>query len=396
MPPRDVVDPVAALTLRAWMLRALADPAARDVRALDAVAACTPATWDLVLRVERCALALRSALADVEPAPLPPPIASLLKNAATVELRRNLSALMQLRMLGELAREHGWRVVALKGAVAAAARIPIDVSDIDVVTHPDHAPALAAALDARGYAPYGAGSRSHLAARLKPGGIQIEVHHALALIEDLPAFLNRAVPLDSIPGLFVPAPADHLWHLLVHSVLYHPDRRGRIRDLLLIRHAAVDAPPDAVRVVERRIAAHADAAPLRAALAMARELDHPPGPSERFARITRDKYFLACQRFPLPRGHVRRKLLAHTASFLDGTTSLANQIRRVATAPVMDPTTIRPIAWLMRYAPRIGGLCRRLMRMIQVLVCYVVVRTARRRAQRVLPLPPVSDGNVAG
>src|SRR2546422_7705470 len=80
------------------------------------LAACSAGTWDVFLRTERCALALKARIAAVERE-----VPDHVETAATRELQRILSARGQLLRIGQLAAAHGIPAIVLKGGVAALA-----------------------------------------------------------------------------------------------------------------------------------------------------------------------------------------------------------------------------------------------------------------------------------
>jgi len=73
-------------------------------------------------------------------------------------------------------------------------------------------------------------------------------------------------------GLSRLSAADHLWHILVHTVVSHPYRRGCLRDVVLTAQALRDVAASDLADVRSRIAQHAHAAPLAALLAMGESL----------------------------------------------------------------------------------------------------------------------------
>ena len=233
---------------------------------------CSADTWKLFLRTERCALALKSRLTAAGCA-VPDRARAEIERAATPELQRILSARGQLLRIGRLAAAHGIAGVVLKGGVAAlASAAPVDLHDVDVLVRPLQAEQLAGLLDEEGFHATGPAGTAHLAQRIAPNTVQIEVHFALNDIELSDAMWNRARPLDGAAGLSRLGAPDHVWHLLVHSVVSHPYRRGSLRDVLLIADALRDCSPTELEEVERRSASHRLARTLHAQLEMAREL----------------------------------------------------------------------------------------------------------------------------
>ena len=272
-----------ALRLRAAALGILRGPAEPPTFPL-----CSDATWDVFLRTERCAIALKAGLvAGAMPVP------AQVEHAATRELQRVLSARGQLHRICELVAQHGLMAVVLKGGVAAlASPAPVDLSDVDVLVRALQAERLAALLDAEGFRGTGPAGTAHLAQRVAANAVQIEVHFALNDFEFDETIWGRLRPLDGVPGLWRLCAADHLWHLLVHTVVTHPYRRGALRDVLLIAEAIGDCDPAALGTVERRVRAHPLSGPLGDLLAMARELRAGLPVADRFRREATANYVL--------------------------------------------------------------------------------------------------------
>src|SRR5207253_2109944 len=272
MPRASIRD---ALRLRAAVLQVLSGRSQSP--SLQSGSVCT---WDVFLRTERCALALKSRLVMAGSG-----VPNVLEAAAMRELQRILSARGQLLRIGQLALAHDIPAIVLKGGVAAlTSAAPVDVTDVDVLVPPPHREAgrLAELLDAEGFRATGPAATAHLSQLIAPNAVQIEVHFAIQDVEVNDAMWQRTRPLDGVPGLSRLGAVDHLWHLLVHTVVTHPYRRGALRDLLLTMEALRDCAPAELREVERRIAAHPLSPHLDGLLAMARELcDGLPVPHRR-------------------------------------------------------------------------------------------------------------------
>ncbi len=253
-----------------------------------ALPSASDATWDVFLRTERCALALKARLAGAG-LPVPDPV----EQAATRELQRILSARGQLHRIGNLVADHGLMAVVLKGGVAAlASPAPVDLTDVDVLVRALQAERLAALLDAEGYRGSGPAGTAHLAQRVAPNAVQIEVHFALNEFEFDETIWGRLRPLDGVAGLWRLCAADHLWQLLVHTVVTHPYRRGALRDVLLIAEAIGECDPAALGTVERRVSGHPLSRLLGDLLAMARELRDGLPVEDRFRREAAANYVL--------------------------------------------------------------------------------------------------------
>lgn len=276
-----------ALELRRWALRLLAglagDPPAASARA-----------WEALVRGERCALPLRS-----RGRAFPAEARAVLDRCATAELQRFLSAQAQTRLLGTLLRERGWPGVVLKGAAhAVEGGEPLDVGDVDVLLPRHHAVEFAALLEARGGhralgidAAGASGTGWQLATRLAEGGVQVEVHFDVPFLagEGDPWEATRPTPAGGVLRL---SAANHLWHVLVHGVVHHVERRGSLRELLLLCSARAACGTDDLREVERRAAAHPAVRPLRATLGMAEALAAGADPGDPFRAVAAARFAL--------------------------------------------------------------------------------------------------------
>src|SRR5256884_2834048 len=253
---------------------------------------CSAATWQLFFRTERCALALKSRLAAAGCA-VPDRVRAEIERAATRELQRILSARGQLLRIGRLAAAHAIPAIVLKGGVAAlASAAPVDLHDVDVLVPSHQAEQLAALLDKEGFHATGPEGTSHLSQRVAPNAVQIEVHFAIQDMEVSDATWRRARRLAGALGLSSLDAVDHLWHLLVHTVVTHPHRRGALRDVLLAAEALAGCSPAEVTEVERLIAGHPLFQPLSDVLAMARQLRGGLPMQDRFRREAAANYVL--------------------------------------------------------------------------------------------------------
>ncbi len=324
MPPKRSPideDPVAgALRLRRLALRLLAVPEPADAESWRGVGDVPESGWRLFLAVERCALALRSALDRAGARRrVPAPAREILDARATVELQRILSAGAQLRSIGRFAEESGWRVVVLKGGVPiAAGRHGIDVHDVDVLLDDRDAHGLAARLDAAGYRAGPHGISHHLPGRMAEASIPVDVHLGLE------AFASRGVgdvrsavrPIEALPSLLRPAPPDHVAYLVTHSVAQHPWRQGTLRDLLLVADGVAECAAAELARVERRLREQPRGEAMAALLAMAGAVARGAVPDDAFAGTAAVNYALNAGRAPRapgPQLEVIRALALFTA-----------------------------------------------------------------------------------
>lgn len=195
--------------------------------------------WRLFLRVERCALPLSRAVeraADL--ARLNHPFRAVLTHAAHREALRVLVVRAHLQTAAELAAALGVRIIVLKGGVLAMGDDPIVLSDVDVLVPEEQAANLAAALAARGWQLL-TQNNARVSHVLVERGVDLEIHRSLGDKEaNTAAIRDRSEPLETAPPLRQLGPRDHLHHVVRHVALGHPNRRLRLRDLILIAHAA--------------------------------------------------------------------------------------------------------------------------------------------------------------
>ncbi|HVG44437.1 MAG TPA: nucleotidyltransferase family protein, partial [Longimicrobium sp.] len=218
-----------ALRLRAWALPVLAGAPPTLPPAVDAQ------SWSVFLAIERCALPLRDALAAEELLEAADAAAQAALDARAVNEAMHVLALRrEAAGVAVLLRRHGWEGVVLKGgATVLGGGRELDVQDLDLLLPPGQARALAAVLDGAGYErkeadlPPGAPNRHQLAGRMRPGGMLVEVHVDLAPVGENPDPGGDSLPLP-VAGLRRLRPAAHLWHVLTHGALHHPERRGAL------------------------------------------------------------------------------------------------------------------------------------------------------------------------
>ncbi len=254
--PRHLAEPrftyvVNVLELRRWALsvlggrRSVPFPGWNDI------------SLRLFLESERCATHLARCLDRAEGrVSVPGEVRDRIAQRSNEENGRICSAREHLATMAEIASEHGWRVVVLKGAVAATADDQaVDLVDVDLLVEPQRARRLAAELERHGYKAVGDSSPRHLAARLKDDGIPVEIHTTLSRDGTPlpPATWERMELLETLPGVYRLTWRDHLWHLLEHLVVDHPERRGLIRELMLIGQAIAECGEDDLSAVNRRI-----------------------------------------------------------------------------------------------------------------------------------------------
>ncbi|MBB4634545.1 nucleotidyltransferase family protein [Longimicrobium terrae] len=352
-PPPDEV--AGALRLRSWALRALWEapvsaPPAEPARA-----------WSLFLRADRCALPLAGRL-DARGGweGIAPDAAAELRRVSMIEVKRALSAQAELRRVSAVLRQLGWNALVLKGGTyLMQGNPPVDVHDVDVLLRPEQAGPLGEALTrAGGYrtvgedAAPGTPGRWEGAVRAAAGAVAVEVHFDVPFLGRAGDPWEGALPLGPA-GLFRLSPALHLWHVLVHGVTHHPERRGAIRDLLVLAAARRDCAPDDLARVHAVVRTHPHRALMAAALRMAEEAAGGSPPVDRFAAPSALRFML------MTRGDgTRRTMVVHSvaAAACEGPAEL---LREVLGGSGDDDTTLGPPGplWsLLRIGSRVGAL----------------------------------------
>jgi hypothetical protein len=304
--------------------------------------------------VERCALAVSAA---VGPRRLRDPALATLRARAHVEAQRVLSARAQLARVGAAAERSGWTLVVLKGAVPLLARHDApDLMDIDFWGSPGDAHALAAWLDASGFTPEGKPAAHRLAVRTAPETLPVEIHTA---VPGVPAEGAEWGRLRRAGALWTLAPADHAWHLLVHATEQHLERRGRIRELLLLRLALDDCGEEALDALRLRVRSATRPAAMLRQMEMAARRGPGAGASEdRFGLTAACGYILTARRPRAPAAMVSaawRSALGVVARREGGGTELGGTTLGL---PSANPA----LALLRRVAPRAERQARRAVR----------------------------------
>lgn len=223
-------DPRETLRLRDWTLAVLStgtnEPAPEA----------TEASWRLFLGIERCALSLSRAVS--QGAGVLPEGAGreVLMAAAAEELKRSLAAAAEISRLDRIALETGWTIVILKAGRLVADGVPLFLHDVDVLLPCGLDLALARRLDLLGYerlTPDFQG-RKHLGQRRLPSSIPLEIHSAVLGIREASVLIGAAVACEGTRSLRRLSDQHHLEHILIHAVVQHPDRQGRIRDATVL------------------------------------------------------------------------------------------------------------------------------------------------------------------
>lgn len=379
-----------ALILRRWALRVIAtpfdSPGARRYRCPDVA----PRAWELFLRAEHCALPLSRQIVRFSH-DLPADAARMLAAIALEETQRVVSARAQLRRVSQWADSHNTTVVILKGAVAAGHdETAVDLSDIDLWIRPGTEGPLLEWLGNSGHSPKKHAAQHHHASRLTDQLVAVEVHHTIPYANLEPGWESRTLPLaHELPRLHRLDPADHLWHVLIHASIQHIDRRGRLRDLLLISHASSLCSDRERDLVRHRATTHHAADALHAMLRMAEAIAARCEPEDAFTTVAAARYLDTASG---PRHPTVRFLFSNaaTTAALYGIPGCKHHMAKVLTS--RDSVTPMPgLRWFQRRSPRVGGavvLGLRIIKRAASLVFAVPRAHAARRLVRALITAP--------
>lgn len=249
-----------ALWIRRWACTLLGG-GAPPLSLTERVAASSLAAWRVALSTERCAVPLsgQSTFRALLPQ-LPATVREVFENFRLQELQRAMSVRGQLRQLAVAASREGWRIVVLKGGVAIADGVHLDVKDLDVLALPEEIDAIVRFIEGGGAAPTGripaldGRTRAHLVPRRAPHRAQIEVHYRVHGLGPADELISGAEPLSSEPGLWRLSPEKHVHHLVWHLIYQHPDRVATLRDAILISQALRGCTSTSIEAIRERVA----------------------------------------------------------------------------------------------------------------------------------------------
>lgn len=209
------------------------------------------ATFELFLRIERCAAALLEALGNNDRT-------ETLRKAAAAESQSYLRARVDAFALESIALSENAPIVVLKGAVHAirgeAPTIPL--SDIDILV-PEHAmQRVVEIIESRGMGEAERKTSRHRATRSDGDQLPVEVHWKLSHDGSSvdPSLWTRIEPLSDHSSLMRLGARDQLLHLLRHAILVHRNSSVSLRDTILIGLAAHDCSENDLRAVRADIA----------------------------------------------------------------------------------------------------------------------------------------------
>lgn len=247
----------------------------------------------------------------------------------------------------------------LKGGVPVALGATLNLADLDLLVAPRHPRRVAALLErSEGMVVSGTDPRvggrgmTHLAPRVATGDIPVEVHFDLHYVPDPDAARDRAVHLADFAALRMLTPAEHLQHVVVHSALQHPERRGSLRDLAVIRHAIAMCTEGELRAAHGGLSRGEATAVLEFVL----ELTSGRVPVDPFRRTAAVGYLIAA-RFR-DRSPVTLRHLAASAVALAESPRAYLQLLRASVDPWELESSVAWVAALGRRMPRLGRAVR--------------------------------------
>ena len=324
--------------------------------------------WELFLRVERCAGPLVARLGQ---AGIVVPPGSILTSAALADTKRSLSARALIASCARVADAGGYRLVLLKGAVAAEGGAAIHLMDLDILARPSETRAVAAAIaHETGSDRSGTPSVRHLSPVGAPDGLPVEIHTTignrwLPIGEHL---WNDIRPIEGRTLVGRLGALDHARHILAHMVVDHVERRGRLRDTLLLAWALADLDPDARQKLRDSLPPSPYLGVLVDQLDFADRLRAgTPGPDP-FEPAAFTYYWMRERGDP---AIVRRSSIAadiyptvhQSMAMLASGWPMLPAIRDSADEPTVAPSTFGPTRLLEGIDPRLGRLARVAMRL---------------------------------
>lgn len=345
--------------------------------------------WHLFVRVERCALHLQRVMEETGLwSRIPPAFAATLAREAEWERRHVASARRQLRVIGEWGLANDCRPVVLKGGVNAVGPECVDLNDIDILLPEERAKRLTDSLVHDGYRRSAHSSVDHFRGLSREGEILIEIHPRIIVIETHHGGYHETglQEIPEIPGLWRLASVDHVWHILTHIVAGHPARRGRIRDLLLLRHAVATCSEADLQAVVRRVEGHELTDALRATLRHALQWLKEVPTDDPFRDVALASYMLGLRRSNRSRIYpISGRINQCVFGLLLGPVERRAVWKEVG-AEFADFSGHRSIRSLQRVNPQIAGIVHDLARVVTRAVSFArawpVAASIRRRSAR--------------
>jgi len=368
-------DPGAALQLRDWAIAQLSGGEAPTLPAA------SPPTWAFFLQVERCALPLSRVLAERESSSLDEVGREALQRAAGRELQRWMAAAAEVKRLDRIASELSHRVVLLKGGRWVGEGVPLFLLDLDVLVPAGTEFELARRLEAEGYRASGsdADHTPHLSPRRLPGSLPVEIHRRIKGLSDPGRLLEGAIPSPGTSHLWHAAEGDHLEHILVHAMAGHPDRRGRLRDALLIGRSVERVSEPELDEVVRRLVVQLQRTDVEDWLALVRGIGGA-GPSvDPFRERALHRYTLLSQVGGLS---FMRSTVVRAVHVLSDRRGLGEDVQRALGSVALSAPSNRRLTRDLLRIPLVGPWVRAAGRVARSLMAHLLSRYAARPTKR--------------
>jgi hypothetical protein len=347
--------------------------AARWARAVEA----SPVAWDVFLRTERCAALVAARLERVDRLrDLPEEVRQPLAKHRRVESLRALRARAQLDEIGTAATERGWRVLVLKGGVplARGSSLVLGLADLDMLVPAGDMPAVIAWLRTRSAGEGRYASTRHAAAQYIDGAMPVEVHHTTEA-DGTPTpdhVWKRAVAV--APGLLGLEPVEHAWYLCYHATAAHFNRRGRLRDVVLLSDGLGACSLDERAEIRRRTRADRFAKPLGLYFDMAEAVANEAPVVDAFQSVAFSRYAM----YEIMRRAGRRRVFLEVHQLVQWVFAIqaGREERRSLWARLLVPSTgpsaYRIVGSVERLSPPIGMLWRRAVRLMhRAILCLI-------------------------
>ncbi len=175
--------------------------------------------------------------------------------------QQRLVLLQQALEVGRVLQQAGVHGVFLKGAAEIADPAADVTGDLDVLVAEGE---LVGASDALGRAGWvceqqldpGTMHAAYFSRVGEPGKIDLHLTGHDWGAPFVAACLAESVPLAGVPGAWVPLPQHRAWHLLLHAVVQHPERRGSLRDGRRLRRLALAMSTDGHAWLADKVAGH--------------------------------------------------------------------------------------------------------------------------------------------
>lgn len=367
--PWSGANPAEAIELRDWTLAVLADEGAGPAPHASV------ATWRFFLTLERCALPLTRVLAAVHGRGPDPASRLVLDELAAIELRTAMAAVAEVAAIDVVARSTGWKIVLLKGARLAMETPALHLQDVDVLVRRDIVAPLADRMEHSGYAASSTdrSAAPHLSPRSVPGSLPVEIHRFMKGMPPPEELLERAIPCDGTGNLWRLSVADELQHLLTHTVAHHPDRRGRIRDVLALSRSLKRAPLDEQRAARRAAATTADSQAVTDMLRLAERIDSS-GAGDPFRQEALGRYRLLSSVGGLP---FMKTTITRASHLVSERRTLREDIRLALGQAPLRAASDRTLVALSTRIPFLGPFLRGGGRVVRSLVAAGLARLAR-------------------